>query len=168
MRTRLQLDHWRSTQRRDAEGFVESEERIRLAKPVVAQSEDGARYLGEGYWLAVARASRGLVRRRDRGSAVELRFLRWGPCLLRFAAPTTTIDDSCVACRYGILGGMLTRSAGGALTLTQIERPDPELTAAVSGFAPRLGRPLYEQLQRRLHLAVSRRYFTALVTEAQP
>jgi hypothetical protein len=168
MRTRLRLDHWRSTQRRDAEGLVESEERIRLTKLVVAQSEDGARYLGERYWLAVAHASRGLVRRRDRGSAVELRFLGRGPCLLRFAAPTTTIDDSCVTCRYGILGGMLTRSAGGALTLTQVERPDPELSAAVSGFAPRLVRPLYEQLQRRLHLAVSRRYFTALVTEAQP
>jgi hypothetical protein len=168
MRTRLPLEEWRSMQRRDGEGLVESEERVRLANPAVARSEDGARYLGERYWLAVGRSSRGFVRRCDRGSTVELRLFGRGPCLLRFAAATTTIDDSRVACRHAILGGMLTRSAGGALTLTQVERPANELSAAVSGFAPRLGGRLYEQLQRRLHLAVSRRYFGALATEAQP
>ena len=51
----------------------------------------------------------------------------------------------------------------------------PELRAALTGFVPRLGlRPgyprwtatLYDQLQRRIHVAISRRFFRSLIEGA--
>lgn len=150
-----------------ADGAIESDERALLRRPVVARSEDGAQQLGDRYWLEVTRGSRGIVRRRLTASGVELRLLWRGPCLLRFGRPETSFDASAVTCRYPILGGLLARRPGGWLTLTQIEQPEPELRAAVNGFLPRLSSRLYEHVQRRLHLAISRRYFVGLVAEAQ-
>jgi len=150
-----------------ADGAIESDERALLRRLVVARSEDGARQLGERYWLEVTRGSRGIVRPRLTASGVELRLLWRGPCLLRFGRPERSFDTSAVTCRYPILGGLLARRPGGWLTLTQIEQPEPELRAAVNGFVPRLSSRLYEQVQRRLHLAISRRYFIGLVAEAQ-
>jgi hypothetical protein len=86
-----------------------------------------------------------------------------GPCLLRFASPDTSSGAEGVRCRYAIVGGLLTRRAGGSLTLSENAS---ELRAAVEGFAPRLKSHVYEHLQHRLHVAVSRRYFAALLTEA--
>jgi len=74
------------------------------------------------------------------------------------------VDDDHVSCRYLIAGGLLARAPAGALTLTQ---STSELRAAVTEFTPRLRPGLYTQLQRRIHVAVSRRYFDALIAEAK-
>jgi hypothetical protein len=82
-----------------------------------------------------------------------------------------------VKCTYPISGGVLTRSASGTISFSQEAGPPPALASAISGFFPRLaaapGRPswtgaFYEHVQRRLHLAVSKRYFDALVEGARP
>jgi hypothetical protein len=134
-----------------------------LTRPVVEHTESGARRLGDSYWEAVARASRGLVRPRRTRDGVELRVLGRGPVLLRLAGPEIVVDDERVSCRYRIAGGMLARVPAGALTFTQ---SPSELRAAVTEFTPRLRPGLYEQLQRRLHVSVSRRYFGALIEES--
>jgi hypothetical protein len=163
---RRELEGWRSLQGRGADGAIESDERVQAARPVVELSEGGARRLGERYWLEVTRSSRGLVRSRETSEGVELRLLGRSPCLLKFGPADIALDTNGVCCRYAIRGGALARRAGGALTLSQTGRDEPELRAAVSGFAPRLRGPLYEQVQRRLHLAISRRYFRGLIEEA--
>jgi hypothetical protein len=163
---RRELEGWRSLQGRGADGAIDSDERVQAARAVVEQSERGARRLGERYWLEVTRASRGVVRGRETAQGVELRLLGRGPCLLTFGPAETTFDTNRVCSRYAIRGGALARRAGGALTLSQAGRDEPELRAAVSGFAPRLRGALYEQVQRRLHLAISRRYFRGLIDEA--
>jgi hypothetical protein len=38
----------------------------------------------------------------------------------------------------------------------------------VTGFVPRLHGALYEQIQRRLHVAISRRYFERVINEERP
>ena len=50
--------------------------------------------------------------------------------------------------------------------LSQIGRDEVELRAAVTGFFPRLGVPL-GFVQRRLHAAISRRYFARLIAETR-
>lgn len=144
-------------------------------RPVVASTADGARRLGDHYLREVARASRGVVRVRGAPAGPELRLLGRGPCLLRFAPPETVHEPGNVACRYSILGGLLAQRPGGALELSQTGTDEPELRAAVTGFVPRLGlRPgfprwsgaLYDHVQRRLHVAISRRYFRRLIEEA--
>jgi len=142
----------------------ETSESATLAQPVVERNEDGARQLGERYWVEVARASRGLVRPIRTTNGVELRMLGRGPVLLRLAGPEVVIDDDRVSCRYRIVGGLLARAPAGVLTLTQ---SSSGLRAAVTEYIPRLGPGLYTHLQRRFHIAVSRRYFRALISEAQ-
>ena len=161
-----ELEGWRSLAGRTADGAIESDERVQAARPVVEVSEAGARRLGDRYWREVTRASRGVVRSSEERDGVELRLLGRGPSLLKFAAAETVADEDQVSCRYAIRGGALARRAGGALTLSQTGRHEPELRAAVTGFAPRLRGALYEQVQRRLHLAISRRYFRRLIDEA--
>ena len=70
--------------------------------------------------------------------------------------------------RYAIRGGILTRHPGGAIRLSQTGGDEPELRAAVTGFVPRLHGALYEQIQRRLHVAISRRYFERVIDEERP
>jgi hypothetical protein len=164
---RHELDGWRSVHGRGADGSIESDERVTVDSPVVERSEAGARLLGERYWREVASASRGLVRARRAGDGVELRLFERGPSLLRFGPAETTHDAEDVRCRYSIRGGLLARRAGGTLTLSQTGAGRPELRAAVHGFAPRLGAQPYERIQRRLHVAVSRRYFRSLIDEAR-
>jgi hypothetical protein len=53
------------------------------------------------------------------------------------------------------------RRPGGTLTLAQTT--GPEIRSTILGFFPRLGGALYSQVQRRFHLAVSRRYFRRLI-----
>jgi hypothetical protein len=160
---RRELDGWRSVRGRSADGAIVSDERVQAARPVVERSEEGARRLGETYWLEVTRASRGIVHRRDTPTGIELRLLGRGPCLFRFGPAETACDSNGVLCRYPIRGGLLARRAGGAITLSQM---GDELHAAVVGFVPRCDGALYEQVQRRLHVAISRQYFMRLLGEA--
>jgi hypothetical protein len=164
MRARRELTGWRSRYVRGADGAIASDESVALSNVAGAPSGDEARYLAECYWLAVARASGGLVRRRITKRGVELRLLGSVP-LLRFGLPETSCDTDVVACRYTILGGVLARRPGGRLTLSKRFRPEPALRAAVEGFFPRLGVRPYQALQHRLHVAVSRRFFAALIAE---
>jgi hypothetical protein len=156
MRRRRELDGWY---------FDESSERAALTRPVVELSETGARLLGDQYWLAVARASRGFVRPRRTRAGVDLRVLGWKPLLLRLTGPEIVVDAIRVSCRYRIVGGLLARAPGGALTLTQCASPR-ELQAAVTEFTPRLGSRLYRHLQRRVHVAVTRLFFRALIARS--
>lgn len=137
---------------------------MRIREPVVRHTDEGARRLGQRYWLAVARASRGLVRSRETAGGVELRVLGRA-CVLRLGPAHTSFDADGVRCRYAIEGGLLARRPGGSLTLAETRT---ELRAAVEGFVPRLSGQAYHHLQHRLHVAVSRRYFTALLAEASP
>ena len=109
--------------------------------------------------------------------SVELRLRPGGVLLLSFAPPELSAANGIVRCTYPISGGLLTRSASGTISFSQEAGPPPALASAISGFFPRLaaapGRPswtgaFYEQVQRRLHLAVSKRYFEALVGGVRP
>src|SRR5690349_8557567 len=96
-----------------------SSESVTLTSPVVDRTTEGARRLGDRYWVEVARASRGLVRPLHTGTGVELRVLGRGAALLRLAGPEVVVDEECVSCRYRIVGGLLARAPAGVLTLTQ-------------------------------------------------
>ena len=72
---RPELDGWRAMRARSDVGAFESDERVRVAGPVVEYSEHGARVLADRYWLEVERASRRVVRRRDTSLGLELRLL---------------------------------------------------------------------------------------------
>lgn len=156
------LEGWHSVYRRDAGGAITSDESVRIRVPVVRCSDEGARQLGQRYWLAVARASRGLVRSRETGAGVELRVLGRA-CVLRLGPAQTAFDDDSVRCRYAIEGGLLARRPSGSLTLSETRT---ELRATVEGFVPRLRGQVYQHLQHRLHVAVSCLYFSALLGEA--
>jgi hypothetical protein len=170
-----ELHGWRSSHRESRSGAIASEQRVALTTPVTAATIDGARALGRRYWVEVERFTRGLVRARRRGETTELRLLRRGPLLLSFAAPQLRASASLVVCRYPILGGFLARRPGGAITFVQTGPPRAELRSAISGFFPALaakpGLPpwtgaLYAHVQARLHLAISRRYFSRVIAEA--
>jgi hypothetical protein len=155
------LEGWRSVQERSEDGAIESDERVRLSRAVVPATEAGARLLGERYWLTVRRASLGLVRlRRTRGGSV-LRLA--GAPLLRFAPAKLAAGANGVRCSFPIRGGLLARRPGGTLVLSQ--STGGELRAALTGFVPRLGARPYDRIQRRLHVAISRRFFGSLIGE---
>jgi hypothetical protein len=90
--TRSGLRGWESIQRQTAHGAVESEQRVRLVRPVVDGSVHGAQRLGSAYWREVERFTFGLVRSRQGVDGVELQLLGRRPLLLAFAQPVT---DSC-------------------------------------------------------------------------
>jgi hypothetical protein len=162
-----ELEGWRSTHARGDGGVVHSDERVRAKHPVVAPSPAGALHLGDRYWSEVGRASRGSLRRRDTASGVDLRLFAFGPRLLRFGPPELHVSADRVSCRYPICGGLLARRPGGAITLSQRGAEAPELRATVTAFVPRLALPLvYDGLQHRLHVRISRRYFRRLMAEA--
>jgi hypothetical protein len=164
---RRELEGWRSTHARGAGGVVHSDERVHAKYPVVAPSRTGALHLGNCYWSEVGRASRGSLRRRDTATGVELRLFACGPSLLRFGRPELYVSADGVSCRYPICGGLLARRPGGAITLSQGGTEEPELRATVTAFVPRLALPLlYDRLQHRLHVRISRRYFRRLIAEA--
>lgn len=164
---RRELDGWRSAHHRGPDGGIESDECVRLAGPVVERSPAGALELGRSYWREVEQASRGAVRVRAVGEELGLRLLGVGPVLLRFGPPEVAVDQAGVRCRYPIRGGLLARRPIGSITLSQRESEPQELCAAVTGFVPRLGRtPLYDQLQRRVHVRISRRYFRRMLRES--
>lgn len=168
------LTGWRSTASHSPGGVIELEQRVLLSRPVVEMSEVGARRLGDRYWQVVEDFTYRLVRAHREAGEVELRLLgRWP--LLRFGLPEIAVDSARVRCRFPILGGLLVRLPTGSITFSQTSPPTVELCSTVSGFVPSLaakpGRPswrgaLYEHVQRRLHVSVSRRYFERLIDEA--
>ncbi len=169
-------DGWQSLQRLTPEGAVESEQRIRLDREVVAHTHAGARELGQRYWRQVEQSTFSLVRRNESDDGVSLNILGKRPVLLVFASAQTFVSDGDVTCRYAIRGGLLARWPHGALTLSQQRAPELALHSAITGFYPRLAarpgrpgwsRPLYALVQRRLHVWISRRFFRALVQGAQ-
>ena len=171
------FDGWLSTQLRTDSGSIESDQSIRVGGPVVANSDQGARLLGRLYWLEIVRTSRGLVRAREHGGGVELRLAGRGPALLRFGPLEVVVEEHRVACRYPIRGGLLALREGGALVLSQVGGERPELHTAVNGFFPRFGvragfprwsGPLYELVQRHVHVAISRRYFARVLAQGLP
>jgi hypothetical protein len=170
--TRGGLREWESTQRQTAQGAVESEQRVRLLRPVVDGSVDGALRLGSVYWQEVERFTFGLVRVREGVDGMELRLLGRRPLLLAFGRPVTNLAGGSLRCCYPILGGLLAHRPGGEIVFAQELVGDRlRLRSTITGFFPALaarpGQPdwtgaLYSQVQRRIHLAISRRYFTRL------
>jgi hypothetical protein len=151
----LVVDGWSTSDRRRDDGAVESVQRARVAGPVVEDTEDGARRLGDAYLRAVAW---GPVRVRRH----EVRLLGLPPALLAFESPELAVDAERIQCIYRIRGGLLARKPGGTLVLSQA---DGGLTVAVEGFFPRLA-VLHHAVQSRIHAAVSRRYFRMLLAGA--
>lgn len=167
-----------STSEQLADGAVESEQRLSVPAQVVEATERGAAELGAVYWREVERFMRGLVRAEvSADGSVRLRLRPARVLLLSFAPPDLSAANGIVKCTYPISGGLLARSATGTISFSQETGPPPVLASAISGFFPRFaaapGRPswtgaFYEQVQRRLHLAVSKRYFKALVARKRP
>ncbi len=170
----LSASGWTTTSRQREDGAIDSEQRMPAQGPVVESSERGAAELGSVYWREVERFMHGAVRA-DVGAdgVVELRLRPSGTVLLAFGPPETRTDNGTTRCTNAITGGLLARRPGGSISFTQEATP-PALASAISGFFPRLaaapGRPswtgaLYEQVQRRVHLAVSKRYIATLLSE---
>ncbi|HYX75561.1 MAG TPA: hypothetical protein VE757_00170 [Gaiellaceae bacterium] len=155
------MEGWQASQRWLADGSFESEQRIALRTPVVEFTRAGGESLGRAYWFSVQRATRSLVRPRCSSAGVELRLLGRGPALLRFGPTRIDAGPGRVECTYPIDGGLLTTRAAGEIEFVQTA---DVLGATVRGFFPRL--LLLYRLQRRAHVAVSRRYFARLLGEA--
>ena len=132
-----------------------------MAHQVVGATEEGALSLGRGYWRAARSVSRGLVRCRESDRGIELHLVGFRPALLAFGPAQVAAGPERVSCTFEIAGGLLARRAGGSLRLVQTSGPPPELCVSVDGFLPRLS-VLYRPVQRRVHAAVSRRYFSLL------
>jgi hypothetical protein len=170
----VSLVGWETMQRQTAEGAVESEQRIVLASAAVPFDHAGAVQLGDRYWREVRRATWGLIRPRRRGKHLELRILGRGPPLLSFAEPSFEVMPRRVACRFPIAGGLLVQQPAGEISFAQTAGERFELRSAIRGFYPRLaarlGGPaqtgaLYNAVQSRIHVAISRRYFARLAGE---
>ena len=174
--TRSGLRGWESTQHQTALGAVESEQRVRLLRPVVDGSVHGAQRLGSAYWREVERFTFGLIRPRQGLHGVELRLLGRRPLLLAFGQPVMTLTEGSLHCGYPITGGLLAHQPGGEIVFAQDQVGDRLwLRSTITGFFPALaarpGEPdwtgaLYSQVQRRIHLAISRRYFSRLIGRA--
>ena len=169
------MEGWDSWQRQAADGAVESEQRMVVAGPVVEFSPAGAERLGNTYWREVEGLTRRLVRAKARDGFLDLRLAGQGPSLLRFGPPTIEASDNTVSCRYPIIGGFLARRPAGEIVFAQAGGPQPVVRSTITGFFPRFaareGRPgwsgaLYSHVQSRIHVAVSRRYFKRLMSEA--
>jgi hypothetical protein len=166
---------WETTERVLESGAFESKQRVLASSPVVESSESGARWLGVAYWHAVSRFTRGGIRARWTDSGGRLTLLGTAT-LLSFGPPELAFSDEAVSCRYSIQGGLLALRDGGSVTLAQ--RPvggEVELSVTIEEYLPRLaaraGLPwwtgaLYAKGQSPFHVAVSRRYFDLLTSEA--
>jgi hypothetical protein len=144
---------------------------VKLDRPVVPFSIEGALELGRNYWPEVERCTVGVVRRRKRTVGVELCVFGRGPALLVLGEPRLEADSVRSVCCYPIVGGLLARRPGGSIAFEQRSGAQLELRSMISGFHPRLaanpGAPhwtgtLYNQIQSRIHAAIGRRYFSAL------
>lgn len=92
--------------------------------------------------------------------------------MLRFGHPDVAATDHLARCSYPIEGGLLVQRPAGEIIFAQVGGSRPALCSAIHGFFPRLAaretKPdwtgaLYNHVQSRIHLAVSRRYFTRLI-----
>lgn len=155
---------------------MESEQRVALSAPVVEFSSAGAERLGRAYWREVQRVTRRLIGVRDDGHSLELRMLGSGPVLLRFGRPRFEASEALASCTYPIEGGLLASRPAGEISFAQTGGSVPTVRSTIRGFFPRLaareGEPdwtgaLYNQLQSRAHVAISRRYFASLIAEAR-
>lgn len=164
---RADLVGWASTQRTGADGAVDSEQRVTVDRPVVACSEEGARQLASRYWVALRRLGRGLLAVREHAGGVDVRVLGRGPLVLVLGPLETTHSRTSAAAAHPILGGLLARRGGGSISFEQTVGERVELRSRITGFYPRRG-PFYALVQRRLHLAVSRRYFRRLIGGEPP
>jgi hypothetical protein len=171
----IEIDGWQTRDRQTEDGAVESEQRAALGDLVVEFSAEGAERLGNAYWREVERFTGRLVRARQRQGSLELCLLGRGPALLRFGAPLIEVTGTLVSCRYPIEGGLLAQRPAGEILFEQTGGPVSVLRSAIRGFFPRLAarqdRPdwtgaLYNRVQSRIHVAVSRRYFSRLIAEA--
>ena len=110
---------------RSHDGALESDERVRLARPVVEFSDRGARVLGDRYWLEVSRVSRGLVRS-PRNTRAGAHGFGLGPrCSLRPGRGHESRSTKSGSCTYPIRGGLLARRQGGTLILSQAGGEQP-------------------------------------------
>jgi hypothetical protein len=82
---------------------------------------------------------------------------------VRLGRAEVAVDSAHVGCRYPIRGGLLTLGEGGTLEVSQEGRGPTRLRVAVDGFLARGG--VVYALQRRAHVAISRRFFRRLVAE---
>ena len=156
-------DDFRSIERRSPDRSLVTEQTLETGHPIVPFSDAGARALGGGYWVEVTRATRRLLRYRDTGEGLELRILGVPPALLRLGSVDVAVDTERVSCTYRIRGGLLALGEGGTISVSQVGRSPTELRVVVDGFLARGG--LVYALQRRLHVAISRRFFRRLVSE---
>jgi len=170
------VNGWETSQRQTADGAVESEQKVVLRELVVDLSIAGAEHLGKAYWREVERVTRGLVRARSRNDTLALRLFGRGPALLLFGRPSLEATNAIVRCSYPIAGGLLARRAAGEIDFAQVGGSEPVLRSTIRGFFPSLsareGRPdwtgaLYSHVQSRIHVAISRRYFSRLVRDAR-
>ena len=156
-------DGFRSIERRSPDRSLVTEQTLKAGRSIVPFSDVGARTLGGGYWAEVTRATRRLLRYRETGEGLELRILGVRPALLRLGGVEVDVGTEYVSCTYRIRGGLLALGEGGILSVSQVGRSPTELRVAVDGFLAR-GGPVYA-LQRRLHVAISRRFFRRLIAE---
>ena len=170
------MEGWDTWQRQRDDGAVESEQCVTLSVPVVEFSADGAEQLGHTYWREVERVTRRLVQARDRNGFLELRLLANGPVLLRFGRPAFEATNELAYCCYPIEGGLLAQRAAGEIVFAQSSGPPPAVRSTIRGFFPSLAarerKPdwtgaLYTRVQSRIHIAISRRYFARLISEAR-
>ena len=164
---RAELAGWASTQRIGGDGAVDSEQRVALDRAVVACSEEGARELASRYWAELRRSGRGLISVREHAGGIDLRLLRLGPVLIALGPVETAHSGASAGATHPIRGGLLVRRSGGSIVFEQIVGERVELRSRITGFYPRRG-PFYALVQRRLHLAVSRRYFRRLIGGEPP
>jgi hypothetical protein len=172
----VESDGWEAWQGQRDDGAVESEQRVVLRTPVVEFSVTGGEHLGRVYWREVERITGRLVQARERQGAIELRVLGRGPSLLRFGPPTIKATTTLVCCRYPIEGGLLARRPAGEIIFAQVGDGPPVVRSAIRGFFPSLASrtasrnwtgALYNQVQSRIHVVVSRRYFARLIAETR-
>jgi hypothetical protein len=172
----VEVDGWEAWEGQRDDGAVESEQRVVLRSPVVEFSVAGAEHLGRAYWREVERITGGLVQARERHSSIELRLLGRGPSLLRFGPPTIKVTTTLVCCSYPIEGGLLARRPAGEIVFAQVGDGQPVVRSAIRGFFPSLASrtaspdwtgALYNRVQSRIHVVVSRRYFARLIAEAR-
>jgi hypothetical protein len=165
-------DSW---QRQTAGGAVESGQRVLLDRAVVEFNQGGAESLGRAYWDEVQRSTLGLVRIQKRGQALDLCVFGCGPRLLSFGVAAVEVALSRVSCRYSVSGGLLARKLEDEISFTQSAAGQIELRSAIRDFFPslaaRAGEPwwtgaLYNVVQSRIHVWISRRYFARSIAEA--
>jgi hypothetical protein len=146
-----------------------------LDRALVEFNQGGAESLGRAYWDEVQRSTLGLVRIQKRGQTLDLCVFGCGPRLLSFGAPAVEVAPSRVDCRYSISGGLLARKREGEISFTQSAAGQIELRSVIRDFFPslaaRAGGPrwtgaLYNVVQSRSHVWISRRYFARLIGEA--